>query len=507
MDVEQFKDDVRSGRIDGDRLVELVVMLLGQWQQARDEAQQASGELRRAQQRIEELEKELGRRSPKLDEPFSVRAEEQRQETRGKKKRRKRTPKRRGRNRTAEKVALAERSEKIFPQGVSEQECRYSHTRSVWRLENGRAVLVAYEIHRAGNRFGKIPGVPDRGEFGIEISVAIAYQVYVIGLSFDKVCLLMNFFQGLTLTKSQADALLKRLARQWESEFDILCTLLAHSAVVHADETGWSINSVWAFLSEKVRVLFFGVHKDAATLQQILDPATFEGIVVSDDAAVYANFTHAQKCWAHLLRKAIKLTLLEPDNAEYREFTDRLLEIYREAGRVQRDRRLGDAGRARKVGELDDEIFELCGPLWSRELPPTDGPRNDYRLLVNELMRLMVDRELFTFVTAAPTEAPNGETQPVSGTNNEAERTLRAAAEARKTGRTSKTPAGARRRTVIVSVLESLRQHLPVLTLPTIIAEVLHWTTAGRSCFAKLLARLNLPPSRSSPLNLIPAAG
>ena len=66
---------------------------------------------------------------------------------------------------------------------------------------------------------------------------------------------------------------------------------------------------MWAFLSEKVRVLFFGVHKDAETLRQILDPATFAGIVISDDAAVYANFTQSQKCWAHLLRKAIKLTL------------------------------------------------------------------------------------------------------------------------------------------------------------------------------------------------------
>lgn len=31
-----------------------------------------------------------------------------------------------------------------------------------------------------------------------------------------------------------------------------------------------------------------------------------------------------------MLRKAIKLTLMEPTNAQYRQFTDRLLEIYRE---------------------------------------------------------------------------------------------------------------------------------------------------------------------------------
>jgi transposase len=121
-------------------------------------------------------------------------------------------------------------------------------------------------------------------------------------------------------------------------------------------------------------VLFFGVHKDAKTLQEILNPATFGGIVISDDAAVYANFTHSQKCWAHLLRKAIKLTLLEPANAEFRRLTDRLLEIYRRACRVQRDQRLSAAGRERKVVELDDEIMELCGGVWFADLPKGSCP-------------------------------------------------------------------------------------------------------------------------------------
>src|SRR5207249_3213647 len=147
-----------------------------------------------------------------------------------------------------------------------------------------------------------------------------AYLVYVIGLSFDKVCLLLNFFQNLRLQKSQADALLKRLSRHWENQFEILCMLLANSLVVHADETSWSLNSVWAFLSEKARLLLFGVHKDAQTLSALLDPTTFAGIMISDDAAVYGHFTQAQKCWAHLLHKAIKLTLQDPDNADYRQF-------------------------------------------------------------------------------------------------------------------------------------------------------------------------------------------
>jgi hypothetical protein len=487
MDVEQFKGDVRAGRITLDRLIDVIVT-------SQRELQAAKQGLEQAKQRIAELERRLGD-SPtqKVSQPFSVRAEEQRQEARGKRRRKRKRRSRGGRMTTAEKIAQAVRTEKVFPAGIPKADCWLSHTRPVWRLENGPAVLVAYEIYRGPrNQYGKILGVFGRSEFGAEIVLAIAYQVYLVGLSFDKVCLLMNFFQNLKLRKSQADALLNQLARQWEEEFDLLCLLLANSLVVHTDETGWSIRSVWAFLSEKVRLLFFGVPKDAETLRQILDPATFAGIVISDDAAVYANFTQSQKCWAHFLRKAIKLTLLEPAHAEYRRLTDRLLEIYREACRVQRDRRLSREGRKSKVAALDDEIFDLCVPVWVAELPPGEGPKDDYRRLCNELMRVMLAEQLFTFVTAEPVQKPNGQTLRVSGTNNEAERTLRSPAQARNTGRTNKTVPGARRQTVIVSVLESLRQQLSTFTLSSVIAEIRHWLETGRSCFARLAEKLQL---------------
>jgi hypothetical protein len=489
--IEQLKQDVREGRIDPDRLIGLLVTLQRQ--------------LEEANRRIAELEKKLGGSATvKTSEPFSMRAEEQRQQARGKKTQKRKRPLRRGRISTADKLLLAERTERVFPVGIARNDCRLSHTRPVWRLENGRAVLVAYEVYRGPkNLFGEIPGTLGRSEFGLEFILAIAYQVYIVGLSFDKVCLLMNFFQNLRLRKSQIDALLNQLSRHWASEFDRLCTLLANSAVVHTDETGWSLRSVWAFLSEKVRVLFFGVHKDAETLRQILDPAVFTGLVISDDAAIYANFTKSQKCWAHLLRKAIKLTLLEPNNAEYRTLTDRLLEIYRAACRVQADGRLSDAGRLRKVAALDDEVFDLCAPMWVADLPPLEGTVDDYRLLCNELMRLMLAQQLFTFVTAAAVLTPSGASMPVSGTNNEAERTLRSAAQARKTGRTNKTLAGARRQTIITSVMESLRQQLPTFTLRTVIEEVLRWQRAGRSCFASLTTKLKLLSPIHSVLDIL----
>ena len=505
--LDQLKQDLREGRIDVDRLIDVMVTLQRQ-------LEVTQRQLEAARQRIGELEKKTdgGPGTPtaaKVDQPFSLRAEEKRQQARQSSNPRQRVRRGRcGRLRSADKIQLAERTESCFPEGVPPNDCQLSHTRAVWRLENGRAVLIAYQIYRGpGNHYGKIPGVLGRSEFGMEIVVEIAYFVYVLGLSFDKVCLTLQFLQNLRVGKTQADALLRQLARHWQQEFDVLCTLLANSLVVHTDETSWSIKSVWAFLSEKARVLFFGVSKDADTLHEVLDPQTFAGVVISDDAAVYANFSQAQKCWAHLLRKAIKLTLQEPQNLEYRQFTDRLLAIYRRACRVQRDGRLSDAGRARKVAALDDEILELCAPVWLLELPPLpDSPENNYRLLVNEVMRLMLDQQLFTFVTTKSATQPNRQSVPVSGTNNEAERTLRGAATARKTGRTNKTPVGARRQTIIVSVLESLRLYLPTFTLVGIIDEIKRWWQAGQSCFTRLLKKMKLPyPSDSVLDNVLPA--
>jgi transposase len=106
------------------------------------------------------------------------------------------------------------------------------------------------------------------------------------------------------------------------------------------------------------------------------------------------------------------------------------------------------------------------------------------------------------------TRTPAGQSLAVPGTNNETERTLRPSAEARKTGRTNKTLRGARRRTVNLCVLESLRQFLPEFTLLSIVAEVRRWTERGESCFTTLLKRLKLTvPARSVLDQLLPLPG
>jgi transposase len=99
----------------------------------------------------------------------------------------------------------------------------------------------------------------------------------------------------------------------------------------------------------------------------------------------------------------------------------------------------------------------------------------DFTNLANELVRLVLAEELFTFVLEAEVEA----------TNNQTERLLRGPALDRKAGRTNQTAAGAHRRSVIVSVLESLRANLESFTLSSVLEEVHRWMAEGVSLFAR----------------------
>ena len=122
----KLKEDLRQGRIDPHRLIELLVTL--QRQLVVQERQ-----LEAARQRVEELERKLGELSngpgsltpAKIDEPFSVRAEQKRQHEKqqGGCKRELSRKGRRGRLTNADKLLLAERSKDCYPEGVPENDC------------------------------------------------------------------------------------------------------------------------------------------------------------------------------------------------------------------------------------------------------------------------------------------------------------------------------------------------------------------------------------------------
>ena len=221
MEAREAKSEFQKGRLSVEQLLELA-------ERQERMIRQLTAEVKRLRERLVQYEPEVAReRSPgqagesegcsaRSSTHYGLDAEERRR----RRKRKKKSP---GRRPTRLKFAEAQRIEEVYPPRVPRSACRLVRERTVWRLEAGRAVLVGYRVFAGPDgREVRIPGVTRRCEYGLEILVVLAFLVYVIGVSLDKACAVLSFFCQLPLAKSQADALLRQLARHWETEFDML---------------------------------------------------------------------------------------------------------------------------------------------------------------------------------------------------------------------------------------------------------------------------------------------
>ena len=368
--------------------------------------------------------------------------------------------------------------EKLYPADVDRSQCVLQRTQYAWRIgKNGKAVYVRYEIYNlpGSEQCALPPGLRNsRSEYGFEIGLLVAYLHYWIGVSLDHACAIIQFFTDLELSKSQANSLLNQLSEDWSEQEEAIAELIALQLIVYIDETGWKVGMkscyTWVFTTSFYVLYRCGVSREKEEAIKILGE-TFNGIGVSDDYGAYKNlFATHQLCWAHLIRKAVKLMLQNPDQTAYAEFLRSLSDIYRQAIAYQKDRRLS-VGRGQKVVELKASIKALCTDAGEPISDTTTEHQATFIRLQNELVNNL--DKLFVFV----------EHTEVEPTNNISERNVRREAEIRKGGRTSKTQNGAKRRGVIVSVLMSLRKRFERFTMKHLLDEIQSWFDAGRSVF------------------------
>ena len=468
------------------RIKELLELNQGLAQRNQD-LEQRNQDLEQEIKRLKELLNAKGESKAAKKPVFK--AEYSLKKNRGKKKRRKKST---GRRVQAQKLGFVSDTEDVYRSNVNPQDCIAQRHQYAWRIIDGKARYVCYTIYDLpdSKNLPNVPGLRNsRSEYGLEIILMVAFLHYWIGISLDHVCDVLRFFTDLNLPKSQANSLLNQLSTDWADQYDTIAELLALQLVIYIDETGWKVGKrscyTWAF-SSAMHVLFrCGVGRGKAEAQAILGEK-FNGIGVSDDYAAYKHlFEEHQLCWAHLLRKAIKLMLQHPDEEQYSNFLEALYDIYQQAVRWQKDRRLS-VGREEKSKQLQARILELC--TRSSELideQKTPAHEATFIRLQNELVNGLAS--LFVFV-----EYPE-----VEPTNNRSERNVRREAEIRKGGRTSKSDNGAKRRSIIMTVLATLNTRFEKFTLDNLLSEVARWMEAGCSIFqAELieLERANPPP-------------
>ncbi len=396
-----------------------------------------------------------------------------------------------GRRPGRDKQAFVSGTEKVYPEGVDPADYVLVRTQCAWRIVDGRAVYIRYEIFDRPDS-PKAPLPPglrnSRSEFGLEIILIVAFLHYWIGVSLAHACQIVEFFTGLELSKSQAHSLIDQLSEDWRHQEETIAQLIVLQWIVYVDETGWKVGGkscyTWVFSSALYVLFRCGVGRGKEEAINVLGE-DFAGIGVTDDYAAYKHlFSEHQLCWAHLIRKAVKLALQHPDEPAYAQFLDTLTDIYRQAVRYQKDRRLS-VGREQKARELQAAILALC----DRHGEEIDSEKPEHEATFIRLQNELADNveKLFVFVIHPQVEP----------TNNISERHVRREAEIRKGGRTSKTANGAKRRGIIVSVLMSLRQRFASFTLNDLLDEVQKWIKAGQSIFEEELDRMkqaNAPP-------------
>ena len=464
-----------------------------------EQLRQRDAQIKEQAARIKELEREIEdlkkllvekakseeSKPPKEATNYSVARHERKQRKKRRlKKSTGRKPKDEKRHRAAEMIDL-------YWYGAHQKKCVLRREQFVWRLIDGKARYIHYRVFDEPDSIDVPPvdGVRNgKCEYGHEILITLAFLIYWTGMSIDKARGVLAFFTGLQLSKSQADSLLSQLATDWQIEYDAIAELVASAAILYIDETGWKVGKkscyTWIFSTLSTVLYQCGVGRGKVVLTDVLGEQ-FGGIGVTDDYSAYhSQFTEHQLCWAHFLRKAIALSLRNPENGQYKRFVESLFAIYYDAVRFSHDRRLS-AGRQAKASKLQARIRMICRRYG--EILDNAACADDVKFvrLQNELVNHA--EKLFVFVLHPEVEA----------TNNRSERQARTEAMARKAARRSKTESGAKRRGVIMSVLASLSKRLEHFTLGSVLAEVNRWFEIGQSVFLEELASLQTAPTVS----------
>ena len=473
-------------------------------QQAETIRQQAD-RLKRLEDQVKRLEALLASKAdtkaakkPVFNENYSL----DRNKNKKKKPKRKST----GRKPTQNKRDLATQTIDIYADGIAREQCIRHRSQLAWRIVDGKAVYVRYDIYDLPDSTS-VP-VPaglrnSRSEFGIEIILILAFlHYYWIGVSLDNARQIMNFFTGLNLSKGQADSLLSQLANDWDEQYDTIAQLIALQMIVYIDETGWKVGDkscyTWVF-STSMHVLYrCGVSRKKTEATDVLGES-FGGIGVTDDYAAYRDmFSQHQLCWAHLIRKAIKLALQNPNEPQYAEFLGSLCSIYDDAKQMRDDTLADaeDASRVTVVTQLQNRITSLCNLREETIITAKAAAKSEPAIeptAEHVATFILLQRELAGNVDCLFVFVEHPEVEP---TNNRSERNVRREAEIRKGARTSKTKRGARRRGTIVTVLASLQTRISNFTLSNVLAEIDRWLEAGSSLFQQELQAIHsaLPP-------------
>src|SRR5262245_8999707 len=281
--------------------------------------------------------------------------------------------------------------------------------------------------------------------FGPVLLTMAAELQHRLGVPYRKICDFFATYCDVAICPATLVRAEQRLTELARPTYDLLIDALRRADVVHADETGWRISAVnawlWVFSNQHVTVYVIRTGPGArghGVPAGILGP-DFDGFLVVDGFASYTVLDyHKGQCNGHLLRRA--KGMLDTVPTHERTHLEQLIGLLQDAiALAQRRPDLTAQAYQSRVAGMEQRLVE-----WFFELPQQPSAEL-YRLKHHILNHLS---EWFVFLK-------HPEVPP---TNNHAERMLRPAVITRKVGGCNKTLLGALVHSVLSSIMVTCKQ-------------------------------------------------
>jgi transposase len=280
-------------------------------------------------------------------------------------------------------------------------------------------------------------------QLGPDAQAAIVELNKQAGLSHGKVSRLLESLFGISLTPGGSVHTVLRAARRCRPVYDTICQSVARSPWVAPDETGWHVGGwgAWlhALVGAQATAYVIDPTRSGAVAERVIG-AGYAGVMVHDGWSPYDNFEQArhQQCLGHLLRRCREM--LQSATGGAVRFPRRVKGLL-QAALDLRDRhaagRVSAHGLAVARGRLGNELADAI-------FPPKSNAANER--LARHLWAHRND--MLTFLREPGLDA----------TNWRAELAIRFGVILRKVWGGSRTWAGARAQSVLMSVWRSCWQ-------------------------------------------------
>src|SRR6266568_7080587 len=434
---------------------ERIASLEAQLKQALEQLQETQEQLRVAQARIQELEKQ------KTPPPVFIKANVSRPKE--KKPRKKRKPEQNGVRRREQPTQIVEHRVVSCPTcqlrlgGISLARVRQVIDVPVpppvevtehriykgWCAGCGKWYEAPVDVHEQ---------VLGQGRIGVRLASIIAYLRTVTRLPIRQIRDYLLNVHGFQVSVGEIVELLHRIKEHVQPALDALKEEIRASPAVQADETGWredgSNGYIWSVSTPSVRYYEYH-HSRAGEVVKHLIGENYDGVLGSDFYAGY-NIHQGlhQRCWEHFLRDGHELKEKYPHDEHLFTWAVSVKAIYEAAVSWAEhgpdphlSPRTQQQARVAQQHAYEQQLWHLCQPYVGTATPQ--------HTLCERVERFLPERFVFVAVPGGPAH------------NNLAERSVRPLVVARKISGGTRSPKGSETRMGLANLFgTSMAQHL-----------------------------------------------